>query len=391
MSFARPLCAQVTTVHRGRDVRIFRKEARTLAAAGLDVVVIHPESPIPDEDGVRFVGLDLQGGRVRRFALGGFLAFRCARRLGATVFHFHDPELLPWAVLWRLLGGISIYDVHEDVPKAVLRKAWIPSPLRRLISFCMTFIEWGAAKGCTAVVAATEPIAARFPGTNSIVVRNYPENLEEFSRAARPWADRRNRVMYAGTLSRDRGLQRMLDAIQRVDPALNAQLVLAGPLRGNLLLDSTGKALPPHLLSFEGQVSPERVVEMSGEVRVGLHVVEPLEAYRESLPIKVFEYMAAGVPCIVSDFPAWKAMVEGHRCGLTVDPLSADAIATAITSLLRDAPSSEMMGRNGAEAAATNYHWRREGDALVALYRRLLTLEWRRTDKCPRLLRLLRS
>jgi glycosyltransferase involved in cell wall biosynthesis len=372
MSAPLVICAHVTTVHRGRDVRIFRKEARTLASSGFEVVLIHPEGEIASEDGVRFSGLALDGGRLRRFALGGFLAYRRARALKARVFHFHDPELIPWALLWRLMGGISLYDVHEDVPKAVHRKAWIPSPVRGPISWSMRILERFAARGCNAVVAATEPIAARFPSSRTVVVRNYPENLEDFSRAARPWSSRRNAVMYAGTLTRDRGLHRMLDAIQRVDPALNAQLVLAGPLRGERLVDSAGRELPPHLLRFEGHVSRERVVELSGEVRVGLHVVEPLQAYQESLPIKIFEYMAAGVPCVVSDFPAWRSMIERHRCGVTVNPLSVDEIAEAISALLREGTRAEQLGRNGALSAAANYDWKTEGDVLVTLYRRLV-------------------
>ncbi len=374
MSETRPVCAQVTTVHRALDVRIYRKIARTLAAHGFDVVLIHPEGEtVAADDAVRLSPLGLRGGRLRRATIGGMLAFARAKRLGAKVFHFHDPELLPWAVLWRLSGGVAIYDVHEDVPKAVMRKAWIPAPFRAIVSGLMRAAEWIAARSCAAVVAATEPIASRFPADRTVIVRNYPENLRQFASAARPWDERKNAVMYAGTLSRDRGLQLMLDAIQLVDPTLGARLILAGPLRGASLADSLGRELPAHLLSFEGHVSRERVVEMSGEVRIGLHVVEPLEAYKESLPIKIFEYMAAGIPSIISDFPAWRTLVEENRCGVTVDPLSATDLAAAIERLLRDPATAAEMGRQGAKSAASRYDWKQEGATLVALYRRLLS------------------
>jgi len=368
----RRLCVHVTTVHDGRDVRIFRKEARTLAAAGFAVAIIHPGDVIDDQSDVQFVGLGLRGGRLRRAVVGGWRAFWRARSLGAHLFHFHDPELIPWGIVWRLTGGVTVYDVHEDVPKAVLRKRWIPAWARPSVAKCMRVLEQSAGAMCSAIVTATEPIARRFPGSRTIVVRNYPENLEQFQRASLPWSDRENAAMYAGTLSGDRGLHRMLDAIQRVDGRLGAFLWLAGPLRGQALVDSDGRELAPTLLRFEGQVRRERVVEITGRVRVGLHVVEPLEAYQESLPIKIFEYMAAGIPCVVSDFSVWRSLVETHGCGVVVDPMSPDAIAEAISWVLREPAAAEAMGRRGAAAAMQHYDWKLEGARLVELYGHLL-------------------
>lgn len=363
-----PICAHVTTAHRARDVRIFRKEARSLAAEGYEVVLIHPEGELPPEDGVRFIGLSLSGGRLMRFALGGYRAFRAARDAGATVFHFHDPDLIPWGMLWRALGGIAVYDVHEDVPKAVFRKVWIPIPAKRVVSAAVEAVEFLAARTLSAIVAATEAIGARFPEAKTIVVRNYADNIDDFSRAGRPYAARENVVLYAGTLGADRGLHRMLDAIQLVDPSLNARLVIAGNLRGARLVDSAGREPPPALVEFLGQVSLERVVELSGRARVGLHLPEPLPAYLESLPIKIFEFMAAGVPCVVSNFPGWVGIVERNGCGLSVDPLDPSAIAAAISELLRNPERAAAMGESGRQAVALKYLWATEAAELARLY-----------------------
>ena len=87
--------------------------------------------------------------------------------------------------------------------------------------------------------------------------------------------------------------------------------------------------------------------------------------------MKLFEYMAAGLPVVASDFPLWRAIVEEAGCGLTVDPLRPDAIAEAVDRLLTDHSLAAEMGRRGRAAVEARYHWGTQADKLLALYARL--------------------
>ena len=117
----------VTTVHAVDDPRIFHKECRSLAARGYDVglIVYHERAEVID--GVRVVPLDRSRGRLDRMSRAAWRAYRTAAAERADIYHLHDPELLWVGALLKLGGRRVIYDVHEDVPKQILSKHWIPS------------------------------------------------------------------------------------------------------------------------------------------------------------------------------------------------------------------------------------------------------------------------
>lgn len=100
--------------------------------------------------------------------------------------------------------------------------------------------------------------------------------------------------------------------------------------------------------------------------------MHPDPNYVESLPVKLFEYMAAGLPVIASNFPLWKEIVEGNECGLTVDPLNPKEIAETIEYLVKHPEERKRMGENGKRAVKEKYNWEQEAKKLLAVYERLL-------------------
>ncbi len=138
--------------------------------------------------------------------------------------------------------------------------------------------------------------------------------------------------------------------------------MLAGPVDAGL--DLAGERV-----DLRGRLSRDGVAEVLREARVGLLVLHPVEAHLQSLPIKLFEYMAAGIPVVASDFPFWRELVG--EAGVLVDPNDVDAIAAAIETLLDDPANAEAMGARGREAVATRFGWEAEGERLLSLYERI--------------------
>jgi hypothetical protein len=350
----------LTTLHAPRDVRIFVKEARSQAAAGHEVHVVAPGAS-GAEEGVELhdlgartdAGLGALQGRLRA-------AWRAARRLRADVYHLHEPELIPLGVALKATGARVVYDAHEETPLEVRALHPDRPVLGRSLSLGWSLAEKVTAATADGVVAATPSIARRFPPRKTVVVRNFPtaEEVERFAGGG-PHAERTPNVVYLGGLTEIRGAREMAAAIDRVRHP-GTRLVLAGPGATEVAGDR---------IDARGWLPREGVAEVLLEARVGLLVLHPVPAHLESLPIKLFEYMAAGIPVVASDFPSWRELVGD--AGLLVDPYDVGAIATAIDALLEDPEAAQAMGARGREAVREHYGWEAEAERLLSLYERL--------------------
>lgn len=96
--------------------------------------------------------------------------------------------------------------------------------------------------------------------------------------------------------------------------------------------------------------------------------MKPIENYYYSKPIKVYEYMAAGLPYICSDFPGWRKVAEESGAGICVDPGNINEIKNAIKGLLAYRERGQAMGRMGRDYVIKNCNWDNEEKSLLSLY-----------------------
>jgi hypothetical protein len=361
----------LTTVHPRDDIRIFRKECVSLARAGYEVVqVVGDGRGDAVVDGVRIVDIGAcPSGRLARMRRQPARALAAARRERPALVHLHDPELLPTGVTLAREGVPVVYDSHEDVPRQVLTKQWIPALLRPLVARAFEAYEDRQVRRLAAVVAATPHIGERFARVArcAVVVGNFPLP-EELAPLATPLA-RERRVCYVGGLTRTRGLLNMVRAVERV-PGLG--LTLCGRFE-DAAFEAELRAEPGWArVDYRGQVGRDAVREVLARVSAGLVTLLPLQSYRDSLPIKMFEYMSAELPVVASDFPLWREIVEPSGCGLCVDPTDIEAQARAIARIVDDPEAVAAMGRAGRAAVLATYHWPRAEAALLALYAELI-------------------
>lgn len=310
-------------------------------------------------------------GRLSRMVVGGWRMFNAVRRAKPRLAQFHDPELLPWAILMRLWGIKVIYDVHEDVPRQVLHNPALPGWLRPLLPGFVSMIEWVGARLLSGIVAATPEIAVRFPARKTVLVQNYPLIGELDVPNPVPMSARSREFAYVGGLTTHRGLFTMLDAIARI-AGEGARLRIAG--RFNTAGDQlqAEQSLGWKSVRFDGWAGRSQVSALLGEARAGLVTLFPIRNYIEARPVKLFEYMSAGLPVIASNFPRWSEIVMGSGCGLLVDPEDPGSIADAMQWVLDHPDEAQAMGERGRQAVLDLYNWDREAGKLVAFYDTLL-------------------
>jgi glycosyltransferase involved in cell wall biosynthesis len=355
----------ITTAHPAKDVRIFHKECAGLAKAGHQVTLLVPNVASEACKDVQIIGVNVPySGRSGRMLRVGRAMYRAALAQRADAYHFHDPEFLPYAWLMARRGRRVTYDVHEDLPRQLLSKHWIPGPLRRLISWASELFEDAVAARLHAVVAATPLIADRFLKINphTVTVCNYPL-LSELSMGAKDETKGRE-VCYIGSITAIRGVEQMVRAMEHC----SAHLHLAGAWSPESLRTETMKLDGWRHVTDHGFVGREEVWAIYARCPVGLVTLHPVENYIESLPIKLFEYMLAGMAVVASDFPLWNRIITEAGCGLCIDPMDPAAIGQAIDTLLNDPEAARAMGQRGREAVLSHYNWEQQQVVLNALY-----------------------
>jgi len=365
-----PDICHITSAHPAEDIRIFIKECSSLAAAGHRVTLVAAgSSDNYTKNGVQIVFVPKStGGRIKRMYETVNRVYEKALAVNADVYHFHDPELLRIALKLKKKGKKVIYDSHEDVPRQIMGKYWIPAPLRTFVSAVFEKYENSVVRRLNGVIAATPVIAARFRkiNPNTTDINNFPL-LREFPEPDYG-VEKEDAVCYIGGLTRIRGISQAVEAMKfcpEVRLKLAGQFSPASYEQDVRALESFDRT------DYLGTLNREEVVDCLHRCKAGLVTLLYSPNIVDSQPIKMFEYMAAGLPVIASHFPLWKQVIESNDCGLCVDPEKPEEIAAAIMQIVQDPGRAQQMGQNGRRAVENRYNWEVEEQKLLAFYEKL--------------------
>jgi glycosyltransferase involved in cell wall biosynthesis len=362
------------------DSRV-EKEARTLVGTGHRVTIVADAGPgLPARerrDGAEIHRVARRGPSVLglRFVLHEWRLARRLRALRPTVLHAHDTNaLVPVALTARRLGIKYVYDAHD---------LWLGRPRRGRgrLYFALSQLYHGlverlliphAAATITVSPPIVEHLRRRYRLRVVHLVPNYPEvgpPVERRELRGLPGGDaidpNRPIVLYLGGLMGGRGLEQLVDAIGLL-PDVQLVMLGTGAERGRLLERAAARGasvvvLPP--------VAPELVEAYAASADVGVSPIVPsCLNYRYSLPNKLFQYMAAGIPVVASDFPQVREVVEGSGAGVVVDTTRPEAIADGIRRVLGDLTVAAAMGARGRAAVEDRYNWSSSAAALREAY-----------------------
>lgn len=363
--------AHLTSVHSRVDTRIFYKMCVTLAAQGHDVVLIVGDGRgEAHSDGVRIVDVGACNGRIDRIRRAPGRVLSAALRESADIYHLHDPELWPAGLKLKRKGHRVVFDSHEDFPLQMIEKPYWNRHVRWLASVALRRYESWVCRRYDGIIAATPFIREKFLRVNpqTTDVCNYPLLDELTSQTS--WQEKRSEVCYVGGIARSRGILEVVDAMSRVRQAVRLNLCgnFSEPDVEAVARASGGwSKVIEH--GFVDRAGVRRVLDRS---LVGLVTLHPLANYMHGLPVKMFEYMSAGIPVIASNFPLWRRIVEEAGCGVCVDPMKPSEIAQAIDFFVCNPAEARRMGQSGRQAVTERYNWAHEKQKMMSFYERIV-------------------
>ncbi|WP_289392802.1 glycosyltransferase family 4 protein [Acinetobacter baumannii] len=364
--------AHLTSAHPRFDTRIFVKQCCSLTQSYDTYLIVADGKGNEIKNHVNILDVGKFNGRRDRMLNAPNAVFKKALILDAEIYHLHDPELIPIGLKLKKIGKKVFFDAHEDLPNQIKSKHYLNPISKKIIAFWVKAYEKYACAKLDGIVAATPFIRDKFLkiNKNTIDINNYPK-LEEFSSISTDTL-KEKQVCYIGGLADVRGIVEMVQAINLVQS--NVKLVLAGDFANKNLERSVRDMIGWEKVKFLGYVGRNEIKNTLAASIAGLVVLHPTQSYLDSLPVKMFEYMCAGIPVIASDFPLWRSIVNDAQCGVCVDPLKPDEIAKAVDYLVNNPDEVKIMGERGRAAVLEKYNWDIEENKLLNFYSSILDI-----------------
>jgi glycosyltransferase involved in cell wall biosynthesis len=368
-----PRIVHMSSVHTVNDIRFFHKMAVTLAENGYDTYCIALHSRPEVISGVKIIPIRSRPGIWGKI-VASYLAFAAAVQLKPLICHIHTPRLYIWIPFLKIRGVIVILDMYENFPKTFEQRTRVPAFLRTFAGYLYKYME-RVLIGDNPVIYAEYSYAKDYPYVKEHrTILNMPKT--EMLLAVDENKLEIPTIGYLGGICETRGsllILRVIKKLREQGANINAEFIgqsedthqqeLETYIRDNGLIGS---------IRYYGFMPPPEAYQIAAKWHVGLAVFLPMKNYVDSYPTKMFEYMALGLPVVVSKFPLYEEIVHETGCGLCVNPLDEDEIAGAIKVLLNNRRMAIDLGKKGRCAVLQKYSWKKEAEKLLAFYKQIL-------------------
>ncbi|HEX2154262.1 MAG TPA: glycosyltransferase [Acidimicrobiia bacterium] len=348
---SRPRLLVVTSVHHPDDARIRSKLINTLAAEW-DVTYAAPEPGPRNPAGLEWV--PLTGGRLDRL----IQAVRLMGRDSWDLVALHDPELLVGGLPRSRRGEATLFDLHENLPAQLRTRERTPPFLRRPLA---AVAGWALhlAENSMAITLAEPGYQELFRTEHPIIANYLPASLPDPRPAASPPF-----MAYLGDVTVVRG------AFLAIEAAAGAghSLVMVGRVVPGTLAEPLARRADELGVELElvGPLPHAEALERVAAASVGLSPLEDIGNYRHSLPTKVPEYLALGLPVITSDLPGTREPIADLDGVTFVNPGDVPGWREAGRSVAEDLTIRERTMRQ-VDLVRERFTW--PGEDVLAVYR----------------------
>jgi len=374
------------------DDRIYWKMAVPMVKEGFQVYYLLIGKN--NEQGITKEGIHYRIFKVKTFSTNRFfnfilkrlnphnnykLLFKEAQILKADIYHFHDLWINRLGPKLKNLhhNPLVIYDARE--PYAEDYVSYVNSKIPFIIPAIAAWIDhWEKkkAKKYDLVIANEDTVRRNFAKKigeeKSIVLYNYSDMINSVKDV--PLNEREYDLIYSGAITEMRGAFEMIQAIKKAKihlPAIKALFIgnyYPPTLRDRMRALLIKEGLIDNVVLHKA-VPYKEIADYYNKSKIGMVLLQKVKTFEVSMPIKIFEYMAFGLPVIGSNFGHMKDYIEKDACGIAIAPNDTEAISTAILQLLTNKDLYTKYSKNGRAAAQSKYRWELELEKLLGHYK----------------------
>ncbi len=359
-----------TSSHQWDDIRIYHKQARSLAQKY--EVEYHAPAPFGKKTihNIFVNGLPMWKKKSDRIKII-LILFKRILKSKADVFHFHDPELLIHGLILKVFRRKKvIFDMHENLSLLINDRKWIPVLFKIPIRLFYKAVEKLSVILFDKIILAEESYKEIIPN-NSVTILNYP-----LVHKAKNNTKKMTDAIYVGGVLEERGARELLEITKQVSRTFpDFTMKIIGPISSILykeLLAIVREYQLEENVFIAGRLDYISAMKEVEQSKIGLALLHPIGNYMKSIPTKLFEYMQFSIPFIASDFYYWKEYFRGCQVGYFIAYNDLNQWTNRIVKLLSDQNLLHKIGKAGKKLVLQNYSWASEEEKLFVLYCELI-------------------
>jgi len=373
----------ITSMHEFDDDRIFQRACLGLADEGINVGLIaqyESKKPILIE-GVNIYPLRARKG-IKRRLFSSFQAMRIAFKNKADIYHFHDPDLIPFMLILSLFGRRNVvYDIHELYRVRFSQWKFIPNKFKNFFANAYQRTEHLCIKGMSGFTLPSQSMQKLwYKKLNKpyAVVRN----IHLLSKISKFNLDKvkkdKNFIIYtSGLNSPDRRNINIMKAFSLLYKKYdNIKLVFGGMYRPEgykkKLEDLAKKLDIVDRFEMQGFLPYEEQFLRTSQVSLGLVLLEPNEKNYIATSNRMYEYMFCKIPIICEALPEPISVIDNVSCGYYLNSENIEELANKIEQIYLNPKEAEKLGEKGHNAVVKEFHYEKDLVGLINLYKAIV-------------------
>jgi glycosyltransferase involved in cell wall biosynthesis len=258
------------------------------------------------------------------------------------------------SVIWALLRGVPVVqEVNGNFENMAMLY-----PRYRILAPLIKAVTIASLRLSSALITVTPELRDWLLGlgvTCKVHVVANGANTKRFQPGPRLNVSHDPYVVFVGAMAPWHDIETMLAAVHRPEWPRDVKLTIVGD--GPEATKVRAAATADDRIQYCGRIAYGAVPALYAGALAALSPRTSRSSQHGFSPLKVYEALSCGTPVIVARFPGQTEVVEQHRCGLVIEPESAEHLAKAVGALWAEPHVAEEMGNRGRKAVVNEHSW----------------------------------